>query len=86
MVNYMHVRSSGDPVEITGERDSLAISCDLSEVHSCNHTCSGYAYEHVQTSQFEFIVRILIARIVKRRQVVWTHKLAHVLVEFRMTV
>jgi len=29
MVNYMHVRSSGDPVEITGERDSLAINCDL---------------------------------------------------------
>jgi hypothetical protein len=25
----MHVRSSGDPVEITGERDSLAIICDL---------------------------------------------------------
>jgi hypothetical protein len=25
----MHVRSSGDRVEITGERDSLAISCDL---------------------------------------------------------
>jgi hypothetical protein len=25
----MHVRSSGDLVEITGERDSLAISCDL---------------------------------------------------------
>jgi hypothetical protein len=46
----MHVRSSGDPVEITGERDSLAISCDLSEVHSCNHTHSGYAHEHVQSS------------------------------------
>ena len=29
MVNYMHVISSGDPVEITGEMDSLAISCDL---------------------------------------------------------
>jgi hypothetical protein len=29
MVNYMHVSSNGDPVEITGERDSLAISCDL---------------------------------------------------------
>ena len=29
MVNYMHVRSSGDPVEITGERDNLAISFDL---------------------------------------------------------
>jgi hypothetical protein len=50
----MHVRSSGDAVEITGERGSLSMSCDLSEVHSCNHTCSGYAYEHVQTKQFEF--------------------------------
>ena len=29
MVHYMHVRSSGDPVEITGERDNLAINCDL---------------------------------------------------------
>jgi hypothetical protein len=71
MVKYMHVRSSGDLVEIIGERDSLAISCDLSEVHSCNHTCSGYAHEHVQTRQFEFIVRILIARIVQRRQTIW---------------
>ena len=25
----MHVRSSGDPVEIIGERDSLAINFDL---------------------------------------------------------
>jgi hypothetical protein len=25
----MHVRSNGDPVEITGERDSLVISCYL---------------------------------------------------------
>jgi hypothetical protein len=75
MVNYMHVISSGDLVEITGERDSLAISCDLSEVHSCNHTCSGYAHEHVQTRQLEFIVRILIAGIVQRRQVVWTQRI-----------
>ena len=44
----MDVISSGDLVEITGERDSLAISCDLSEVHSWNHACSGYAYEHVK--------------------------------------
>jgi hypothetical protein len=29
MVNYMHVRSNGDSVEIIGERESLAISCDL---------------------------------------------------------
>jgi hypothetical protein len=65
----MHIRSNGDPVEITGESDSLAISYDLSEVHSCNHTC--YGYEHVQTRQFEFIVRILIAGIVQRRQAVW---------------
>jgi hypothetical protein len=50
----MHARSIGDLVEITSERDSLVINCDLSEVHSCNHTCSGYAYEHVQTRQFEF--------------------------------
>jgi hypothetical protein len=82
----MHVRSSGDLVEITGERDSLSISCDLSEVHSCNHTCSGYAHEHVQTRQFEFIVRILIAGIVQRRQVVWRQNMAHVFVEFCMTV
>jgi hypothetical protein len=26
----MHVRSSGDPVEITSERDNLTISCDFS--------------------------------------------------------
>jgi hypothetical protein len=25
----MHVRSSGDLAEITGEKESLAISCDL---------------------------------------------------------
>jgi hypothetical protein len=25
----MHVRSSGDPIEIKGERDSLVIICDL---------------------------------------------------------
>jgi hypothetical protein len=75
MVNYMHVKSSGDPVEIIVERDSLAISCDLSEVHSCNHTCSGYAHEHVKTGQFKFIVRILIVGIVQRRQVVLTQNI-----------
>jgi hypothetical protein len=35
----MHVRSSGDPIEITGERDSLTISCDISEcTHETTHT------------------------------------------------
>jgi hypothetical protein len=51
----MHVRPNGDLVEITGERDGLAISCDLSEVHSCNYTHSGYAHEHVQPSVEDFI-------------------------------
>jgi hypothetical protein len=67
----MHVKFSGDPVEITGERDSLAISCDLSEVHLCNHTYNGYAHEHVQTRQFEFNCENSIAGIAHRRQVVW---------------
>jgi len=40
---------------LINKRDSLAISCDLSEVHSCNHTCSGYSHEHVKTRQFKFI-------------------------------
>jgi hypothetical protein len=53
----MHVRSSGDPVEITGERDSLAISCDLSEFHSCNHTHIGYAHEYVQYSVEDSLIR-----------------------------
>jgi hypothetical protein len=48
-INYMHVRTSGDPVEITGERDSLAIGCDLSEVHSCNNTHSGRSHEQCTT-------------------------------------
>jgi hypothetical protein len=77
----MHVRSSGNLVEITSERDNLDISCDLNEVHSCNNTCNGYAHEHVQTRQFKFIVRILIAGVVERRQVVWTQKLTHVFAE-----
>jgi hypothetical protein len=35
----MHVRSSGDPVEIIGERDNLTISCDFSGCsHATTHT------------------------------------------------
>jgi hypothetical protein len=41
MVNYMHVSSNGDLVEITGERDSLAISCDLF-THAMNMLMSMY--------------------------------------------
>jgi hypothetical protein len=35
----MHVRSSGDPIEITSERDNLTINCDISEcTHETIHT------------------------------------------------
>jgi hypothetical protein len=73
----MHVRSSGDPVDITGERDSLAISCDLSEVHSCNHTHSGCAHEKSQPRKEEFksFCRFSIAGIAQRRQVVWRQRI-----------
>jgi hypothetical protein len=86
MVNYMYVRSIEDPVKIIGERDNLAINCDLSEVHSCNHTCSGYAHEHVKTRQFEFIVRIPIVGICAEEAGCLETELAHVFVEFCMTV
>ena len=86
MVNYIHVRSSGDLVEITCQRDSLAIICDLSKVHSCNHTCSGYAHEHVQTRQFEFIVRILIVRDFAEEAGCLETELAHVFAKFCMTM
>jgi hypothetical protein len=82
----MHVRSSGDLVEITGERDSLAISCDLSEVHSCNHTYSGYAHEHVQTRQFKFIVRILLQGLRRGGRLSGDKILAHEFINFCMTV
>jgi hypothetical protein len=79
----MHVRSSGDPVEITGERDSLAISCDLSEVHSCNHTHNGYSHENMQSIvEDSSILQVLCrgGRLSGRRE------LAHVFVDFCMTV
>jgi hypothetical protein len=79
----MHVRSSGDPVEITGERDRLAISCDLSEVHSCNHTHSGYAHEHVQPSvEDSFPLQVLH----RGGRLSGGRELAHVFVDFCMTV
>jgi hypothetical protein len=56
-VNYMHVRSSGDPVEITGERDSLAIICDLI-THAVNMLMSM-----CKLGNSMIIVRIRIAEI-----------------------
>jgi hypothetical protein len=59
----MHVRSSGDPVEITGERDSLTISCDISEcTHATTHTLD-VPMRNVQPRQEGFIhCRISISR------------------------
>ena len=79
----MHVRSSGDLVEITRERDSLAINCDLSEVHSCNHTCSGYDHEHVQTRKFIHSLSDSNCRDLCRGGRLSGHReLTHVFVEF----
>ena len=57
MVKYMHVKSIGDPVEITGERDSLDISCD-SITHAVDMLMSM-----CKPGNSNSIVRILIARI-----------------------
>jgi hypothetical protein len=49
----MHVRSSGDPVEITSERDSLAITCDLitHEVDMLMSMCKlGNSNDHCKIS------------------------------------
>jgi hypothetical protein len=51
----MHVKSSGDPVEIIGERDSLTINCDISEcTHAVTHTLD-VPMRIVQPRQEEFI-------------------------------
>jgi hypothetical protein len=60
----MHVRSSGYPIEITGERDSLAINFDLSE---CTHeiTCTmdvPMSNAHPRQEEFKFICRFSISR------------------------
>jgi hypothetical protein len=50
----MHVRSSGDPVEIIGERDSLTISCDISEcTHETTHIVD-VPMRNMQPRQEEF--------------------------------
>jgi hypothetical protein len=77
----MHFRSSGDPVEITGERDRLAISCDLI-THAVDMLMSMCKLGNC----IQFIVRIRIAEIVQRRQAVWTQELAHVFANLCMTM
>jgi hypothetical protein len=77
----MHIRSSGEPVEITGERDNLVISCDL-----ITHAVDMLISMCKLGNSLSIIVRIRIAEIVQRRQAVWTRKLAHVFVDLCMTV
>jgi hypothetical protein len=77
----MHVRSSGDPVEITGERDNLAISCDLI-THAVDMLMSMYKLGN----SLMIIVRIQIAKIVQMRQAIWTQELTHVFSYLCMTV
>jgi hypothetical protein len=78
----MHVNSNGDPVEITGEWDSLAISCDLFTlvVNMLMSMCKR------GNCMIRFIVRIQIAEIVQRRQAVWTQELAHIFANLCMIV
>ena len=50
----MHVRSNGDPVEITSERDNLTINCDISEcTHATTHTVD-VPMSNVKLRQEEF--------------------------------
>jgi hypothetical protein len=57
----MHVRYSGDPVEITGERDNLTISCDISEcTHEAKHTLDVPMRNVQPRKEGSFIVGISI--------------------------
>jgi hypothetical protein len=84
----MHVRSSGDPVEITSERDSLTISCDISEcTHATTHTLD-VPMRIVQSRQEEFIhCRVFHQQGLRRGgKLSGGSKLAHAFANFCMTV
>jgi hypothetical protein len=84
----MHVRSSGDPVEITGERDSLTINCDISEcTHATTHILD-VPMRIVQPRQEEFIhCRDLHQQGLRRGgRLSGSSKLAHEFVNVCMTV
>jgi hypothetical protein len=69
----MHARSSGDLVEIIGERDSLTMNFEISEYsHATTHTLD-VPMRNAQPRQEEFIhCRYFpLAGIAQRRQVVW---------------
>ena len=84
----MHVRSSGDPVEITGERDSLTINCDISEcTHATTHTVD-VPMGNAQPRQEEFIHCKDFHQhgLCRGGRLSGSSKLAHEFVNFCMTV
>ena len=60
----MHVRSSGDPVEIKGERESLTINCDISEcTHATTHTVDvPMRNAQPRKEEFKFIAGFSISK------------------------
>jgi hypothetical protein len=60
----MHVISSGDPDEITGERDSLTINCDISEcIHAITHIVDvPMRNAHPRQEELKFICKFSISR------------------------
>jgi hypothetical protein len=84
----MHVRSSGDLVEITGERKSLTINCDISEcTHATTHTLD-VPMRNVQPRQEGlFHCRYFYQQGLRRGgRLSGSSKLAHEFVNFCMTV
>ena len=73
----MHVRSNGDPVEITGERDSLNISCDFSGcTHATIHTLD-VPMRNVQPrkEKFELFAGFPLQGFAQRREAVWRQRI-----------
>jgi hypothetical protein len=84
----MHVRSSGDPVEIIDERDNLTIICDISEcTHATTHTLD-VPMRNVKPKQEGFIhCRYFHQQGLRRGgRLSGGSKLAHALTNFCMTV
>jgi hypothetical protein len=79
----MHARSSGDPFEITGEKDSVTINCDISEcTHETTHTLD-VSMRNVQPRQEDSIhCRVFHQQGLRRGG----SKLAHEFVNFCMTM
>jgi hypothetical protein len=69
----MNAKSNGDPVEIKGERDSLTISCEISEcTHATTHTMDvPMRNAHPRQEGFRFIARFSISGDYTKEAVNW---------------